>query len=49
MSVKLFPARYNGICRCCDEPIEVGDWVGYLDDEVCCEDCIDAAGEETYT
>lgn len=41
--MKLFPARYYGSCAECREPLEPGDWVGYIDgvDGICCEECVE--------
>lgn len=42
----IFTARYPGSCAQCDEHIEPGDEAGYIDDEVCCEDCCLAEGDD---
>jgi hypothetical protein len=42
----MFTARYTSRCAQCDELIEPGDEAGYVDDEVCCEDCAEAAEEQ---
>ena len=39
--VRRFYARYEGTCAACFEHIYEGDYIGYIDDEVCCEDCCD--------
>lgn len=36
---RLFEAQYRGSCSNCGEPVEPSDWVGYVNDQVCCEDC----------
>lgn len=36
-----FTARYKSDCSECGEEIYPGDEAGYVDDEVCCEDCVD--------
>ncbi|WNI15553.1 hypothetical protein [Actinacidiphila sp. ITFR-21] len=41
-----FTARYEGWCAECGAEIEPGDTAGYLDDEVCCEDCVESAAED---
>ena len=41
MNDRLFPAQYYGSCSHCMEPIEPGDWVGYVDDEIACELCVE--------
>lgn len=33
-------------CSACDGDIEQGDSIGYLDDEIACEDCCDEAEAE---
>lgn len=38
-----FTARYESDCAECGAAIEPGDEAGYVDDEVCCEDCVDAS------
>jgi hypothetical protein len=38
-----FTARYESECAECGDPIEPGDEAGYLDDEVCCEECVETA------
>lgn len=43
----MFLARYDGRCPGCDEPIYEGDRVGWVDGEVCCEDCVGEAGEDS--
>lgn len=40
-----FPARYSGTCSNCDEEIEEGDLIGYVEDVVVCEECFDADAE----
>lgn len=43
----VFTARFPARCGGCDGQVEVGDTVGYVDDEVCCHDCvIDAGGTD---
>lgn len=41
-----FTARFDSECARCDEPISEGDTAGYVDDEVCCEDCWEEARAE---
>jgi hypothetical protein len=38
-----FGARYDGHCVPCGTAFDEGDAVGYVDDELCCEDCYDEA------
>lgn len=35
-----FTARYGGWCKHCGDRIEEGDEVGYVDDELACEQCV---------
>jgi hypothetical protein len=37
---RIFPAAYGGTCGCCGLDFDEGDPIGYLDDEICCEDCV---------
>lgn len=37
----LFTAKFYGSCPLCCEAIVPGDWVGYVDDEVVCEQCFE--------
>lgn len=39
MRVRRFTARYDSECAECGSDIEEGDTAGYVDDEVCCDDC----------
>jgi len=41
-----FIARYDSECADCGGTIFEGDSAGYVDDDVCCEGCCDAAAEE---
>lgn len=41
--VRLFIAEYPGECAACDGPIVLGDMVGYVDDELLGECCVDDA------
>lgn len=38
-SRRTFAAKYHGICERCLGDIDPGDEVGYLDDDLCCEEC----------
>ena len=38
----VFAARYPGKCSACGETIEEGDRVGYVEDELVGECCLDA-------
>lgn len=38
----MFTARYNGKCPCGNH-IQRGDPIGWIDGEVCCGGCVDAA------
>lgn len=40
-----FDAAFDSDCAECGADIEAGDHVGYVDDEVVCESCYDAAAE----
>lgn len=40
-----FTASFPGRCASCNDRIEPGDEIGYVDDEVCCETCVDAADD----
>jgi len=39
MASKVFTAAFPGTCEECGEPIEIGDDVQYVDDELVHEDC----------
>lgn len=41
-----FTASYPGGCSECGEDFDEGDRVGYVDDELCCDDCCQAAEDE---
>lgn len=41
-----FTAAYRGKCAECFTEIEPGDTAGYVDDEVCCEECVEASDED---
>lgn len=47
-NVTRFVARFpkESGCSACDGDIEQGDSIGYLDDEIACEDCCDEAEAE---
>ena len=38
----IFPAMFHGHCADCGGDIEPADPIGYIDDAVCCEDCVAA-------
>lgn len=40
-----FVAKYDGRCGSCDEAINAGDTVKYVEDVVCHHDCKDAEPE----
>jgi formylmethanofuran dehydrogenase subunit E len=40
-----FEAQFEGDCAECAEPIDIGDEVGWVDEEVVCRSCYDAAAE----
>lgn len=40
-----FTANYPGNCGQCGDAIEPGDAAGYIDNEVCCGDCVDDENE----
>jgi hypothetical protein len=40
-----FAARYDGWCSECNERIEAGDIIGYVDDVVVCEECYERTWE----
>lgn len=42
---RTFTAKYDGSCSNCGVDIEPGDDVGYVDDEINCENCFEAAQE----
>jgi hypothetical protein len=42
----MITARYEGRCPGCGEPIEEGDQIGMVDEEWCCERCVEDAGED---
>lgn len=44
--VNKFTARFPSECARCPNEIEEGDEAGYIDDEVCCGDCVQAAEAE---
>lgn len=37
---RIFPAAFPGRCGYCQLDFDEGDPVGYLEDELCCEDCV---------
>ena len=41
-----FEARFDSECDQCGMPIEAGDRVGWVDDEVVCGTCYDRAAAE---
>lgn len=41
---RLFFAMYDGECSHCLSDILEGDEIGYVDDEICCQNCWDDAG-----
>ena len=45
-SRNTFEARYDSRCRYCEEPIEAGDQIGYVDDEINCEGCWEDASDD---
>ncbi len=44
-----FTARFDSDCESCGNPIYEGDQAGYVDDEVCCQDCWEAAQDDEQT
>ena len=38
--VNTFDAKYPGRCADCGDDIDEGDEIGYIDDEICCGDCV---------
>lgn len=42
----MIAARFDTTCPSCEESIYEGDRIGLLDDEWCCEACVEAAGGE---
>lgn len=40
---RKFPASYEGDCADCMGIIDPGDLIGYVEDEICCEECYDKA------
>lgn len=40
----LFKIAYDDYCRECGDECDEGDRMGYVDDEICCEDCWEEAG-----
>lgn len=41
---KFFRARYTGYCYGCNEGIEQGDWICYIDDDIHCQECGEEVG-----
>ncbi|AVH58412.1 MULTISPECIES: hypothetical protein [Streptomyces] len=39
---RRFPAAFDGECKHCDGPIDEGDEIAYVDDEIACETCAEA-------
>jgi hypothetical protein len=39
--VSRFYARWSGECAECLLPFDAGESVGYIDNDVCCEECCD--------
>lgn len=37
----MFYAKWRGWCSECGDEWEEGDEIGYVDDELCCGDCVD--------
>jgi formylmethanofuran dehydrogenase subunit E len=44
----LFTARYDGSCSHCGEPIEIGDDIAYVADEIACEGCWEDSDEADW-
>lgn len=45
-NITRFRARYDGECSDCGDYFEEGDFVGYVDDELCCGECVQSAEDE---
>lgn len=41
-----FRALFNSECNYCADEILEGDLIGYIEDEIACEDCCDGEEEE---
>ncbi|SKF80151.1 hypothetical protein [Mycobacteroides abscessus] len=46
---RAFQAKYPDQCEDCDEPVNVGDWVRYVDDALIHTDCPNAAPPAAIT
>lgn len=44
----MIPARFSKKCPGCGERIEEGDEIGKVDGDWCCEECVDAHGEDDW-
>lgn len=43
-----FSARYPGHCQLCGADFDEGDEIGYVDDEIACEECVLEEDEEDW-